>query len=207
MCFCFATLVPSKFSSHGRGGGVGRSRPSEAGGGGMSVGSSGRGNTFSSATRHKNALFNFITLQFPIFNYCHWILFSDFTSKYKYPYWLDCNLTRHLYFQNIFLFSFLWIVYCSISASGVTLNADLEPNIHHQTPMTCTHGYSHFIHFKTVQNRSGNTFFKYINFFVATVLEVPFSVLMKGVSQHFCPYNECTSHWCLVMGFCLKVCI
>ncbi len=31
---------------------------------------------------------------------------------------------------------------------SVTLNADLEPKIHHQTPRT--YGYSHFIHFKTV---------------------------------------------------------
>ncbi len=30
----------------------------------------------------------------------------------------------------------------------VTLNADLEPKMNHQTPMT--YGYSHFIHFKTV---------------------------------------------------------
>ncbi len=35
-----------------------------------------------------------------------------------------------------------------LNTSGVTLNADLEPKIHHQTPMT--YGYSHFIHFKTV---------------------------------------------------------
>ncbi len=34
--------------------------------------------------------------------------------------------------------------------SGVTLNADLDPKIHHQTPMTCIYGYSRFIHFKTV---------------------------------------------------------
>ncbi len=25
-----------------------------------------------------------------------------------------------------------------LNTSGVTLNADLEPKIHHQTPMTCT---------------------------------------------------------------------
>ncbi len=35
-----------------------------------------------------------------------------------------------------------------LNTSGVTLNADLEPKIHHQTPMT--YEYSHFIHFKTV---------------------------------------------------------
>ncbi len=31
-----------------------------------------------------------------------------------------------------------------------------------------------------------------------------FSLLKKGVSQYFCPYNERTSHWCLVMSFWLK---
>ncbi len=29
----------------------------------------------------------------------------------------------------------------------------------------------------------------------------------EGVSQYFYPFNECTSHWCLVMSFWLKVCI
>ncbi len=38
-------------------------------------------------------------------------------------------------------------------------------------------------------------------------LEVPFSLLKKGVSQYFCPYNECTSHWCLGIRLWLKVCI
>ncbi len=49
----------------------------------------------------------------------------------------------------------------------VTLNPDLEPKIHHQTPLTSTYGHSHF---KTY-NRGGNTIFKYINYvsiFVAT---------------------------------------
>ncbi len=36
-----------------------------------------------------------------------------------------------------------------LNTSGVTLNVDLEPKAHQQTPMT-TYGYSHFIHFKTV---------------------------------------------------------
>ncbi len=35
-----------------------------------------------------------------------------------------------------------------LNTSGVTLNADLEPKTHHQTPMT--YGYSYFIHFKTI---------------------------------------------------------
>ncbi len=42
---------------------------------------------------------------------------------------------------------------------------------------------------KTVAT-DGNTIFKYMNYvsiFVATVLEVHFSVLKKGVSQYFCP--------------------
>ncbi len=33
-----------------------------------------------------------------------------------------------------------------------------------------------------------------------------FSVLKKG-RQYFCLYSVCTSHWCLVMSFWLKVCI
>ncbi len=37
-----------------------------------------------------------------------------------------------------------------MKTSGVILNADFEPQTHHQTPMTCTYGFSHFIHFKTV---------------------------------------------------------
>ncbi len=41
----------------------------------------------------------------------------------------------------------------------------------------------------------------------ATVSEVHFSVLKKGVSQYFCLYSVCTSHWCLVMSFWLKICI
>ncbi len=59
--------------------------------------------------------------------------------------------------------------------SGVTLNPELEPKTHHQTPMTCAYGY------KTLQC-TRNTIFKYINYvsiFVATVLEVHDSVLSK----------------------------
>ncbi len=47
----------------------------------------------------------------------------------------------------------------------------------------------------------------YVPIVVATDLEVHFSVLKKGVSQYFCLYSVCTSHWCLVMSFWLKVCI
>ncbi len=76
--------------------------------------------------------------------------------------------------------------------------------------MTCTYGFSHFRHFQNCCNRDGNTIFKYMNYVhivVATDLEVHFSVLKKGVSQYFCLYGVCTSHWCLVMSFWLKVCI
>ncbi len=38
----------------------------------------------------------------------------------------------------------------------------------------------------------------YVPIVVATDLEVHFSVLKKGVSQYFCLYSVCTSHWCLV---------
>ncbi len=47
----------------------------------------------------------------------------------------------------------------------------------------------------------------YVPIVVATDLEVHFSVLKKGVSQYFCLCSVCTSHWCLVMSFWLKVCI
>ncbi len=70
------------------------------------------------------------------------------------------------------------------NTSGVTVNADLEPKTHHQTPMTCTYVYSHFRHFQNCCNRDGNTIFKYMNYVsivVATDLEVHFSVLKKGV--------------------------
>ncbi len=80
----------------------------------------------------------------------------------------------------------------------VNLNADLEPKIHYQTPMTCTYGKS----FHTLQNccnRGGNNIFKYTNYVSIFVATVPFSLLKKELSPYFCPYNECTSHWCLVI--------
>ncbi len=70
--------------------------------------------------------------------------------------------------------------------------------------MTCTYGFSHFRHLQNCCNRDGNTIFKYMNYVpivVATDLEVHFSVLKKGVSQYFCLYSVCTSHWCLVNTF------
>ncbi len=41
----------------------------------------------------------------------------------------------------------------------------------------------------------------YVPTVVATDLEVYFSVLKKGMSQYFCLYSVCTSHWCLVNTF------
>ncbi len=43
-----------------------------------------------------------------------------------------------------------WSAERQLNTSGATLNADLEPKTHHQTPMTYAYIYSHFIHFKTV---------------------------------------------------------
>ncbi len=97
-----------------------------------------------------------------------------------------------------------------LCTSDFSQHGDLEPKTHHQTPMTCTYGFSRFRHFQNCCNRDGNTIFKYMNYVsivVATDLEVHFSVLKKGVSQYFCPYSVCTSHWCLVKSFWLKVCI
>ncbi len=47
----------------------------------------------------------------------------------------------------------------------------------------------------------------YVPIVVATDLEVHFSVLKKGVSQYFCLYSVCTSHWCLVMSIHIRVCL
>ncbi len=61
---------------------------------------------------------------------------------------------------------------------------NLETKTHHQTPMTCTYGYSNFRHLQNCCNRDGNKIFKYMNYVpivVATDLEVHFSVLKKGV--------------------------
>ncbi len=74
---------------------------------------------------------------------------------------------------------------------------------HHQTPMTCTYGFSHFRHFQNCSNRDEIQFLNtWIMFpsLLPQILEVHFSVLKKGC-QYFCLYSVCTSHWCLVMSF------
>ncbi len=65
---------------------------------------------------------------------------------------------------------------------------------------------SHFIHFKTVATEVEIHFLSTL-FICCHSLEVPFSLLKNGVSQYFCPYNECTSHWCLGIRLWLTVCI
>ncbi len=60
----------------------------------------------------------------------------------------------------------------------MTLNVDLEPKIHHQTPMTCTYVYSHFIHFKTIATEVEIQFLSTL-LFCCHSWEVPFSLLKK----------------------------
>ncbi len=66
--------------------------------------------------------------------------------------------------------------------------------------------------FHTLQNccnRGGNTILSTWIIFPSLFPQFgsAFSLLKKGVCQFFCPYNECTSHSCLVMSFWLKICI
>ncbi len=67
------------------------------------------------------------------------------------------------------------------------LDWSAEKKAKHQTPMTCTYGYSHFIHVKTVAT-GGNTIFKYINYvsiFVATVWKCLFLFWRRGCPNTF----------------------
>ncbi len=111
------------------------------------------------------------------------------------------------------LFFFIFFLHCPLSGPVLTsISLLIIPCMivyvtNKQEPW---YGYSHFRHFQNYCNRDGNTIFKYMNYVpivVATDLEVHFSVLKKGVSQYFCLYSVCTSHWCLVMSFWLKFCI
>ncbi len=67
----------------------------------------------------------------------------------------------------------------------MTVNADLETKTHHQTPMTCTYGFSHFRHLQNCCNRDGNTIFKYMNYVPATDLEVAFFCSKEGGANTF----------------------
>ncbi len=78
--------------------------------------------------------------------------------------------------------------------SGVTLNADLENKNSSQTPMTCTHGYIHFIHLKNVANEVDIQLLSTLISLLQQFASAFFSSKEGGV-QYFCPYNECTSHW------------
>ncbi len=85
-----------------------------------------------------------------------------------------------------------WLV-CrkQLNTSGVTLN---EPQTHHQTPMTCTYGYSHFIHTKTVATEVEIQFLSTWIMFPSLLPQFgsAFFSSKEGVCQYFCPYNECT---------------
>ncbi len=96
----------------------------------------------------------------------------------------------------------------SLTPSGVTVIARPWAKTHHQTPMTCTYtidksiGTPPSLEQKNALQICGNdgniihVFKNCISISVATVLEV---------SKMTVPI--CTSHWCLVMSFWLKVCI
>ncbi len=84
-----------------------------------------------------------------------------------------------------------WLV-CrkQLNTSGVTLNADLGPKMHQQTPITCTYGIVHIISYtsKLLQQRWKYIFLVHA-FLYCHSLEVPFSLLKKGVTQYFWKYS------------------
>ncbi len=88
-------------------------------------------------------------------------------------------------------------------------NEDLEPKTHHQTPMTYSYGYSHFIHFKTVATEVEIQFLSTWIMFPSLLPQFGSALFSskEGASQYFCPYNECTSHWCLVSFWIRHPCL
>ncbi len=62
--------------------------------------------------------------------------------------WLLSTVCQKV-FHNSMFFSVLLVWYEII----YLCNAILEPKTRHQTPMTCTYVYSHFIHFQTVATK------------------------------------------------------
>ncbi len=58
--------------------------------------------------------------------------------------------TKHATYQIVLPIIYL---HCFKGKFTVTLYADLEPKTHHQTPMTCTYGFSHFRHLQNCCNR------------------------------------------------------
>ncbi len=95
------------------------------------------------------------------------------------------------------------------NTSGVTVNADLSQKLITKHQWLVHMGSVILDTSKTVATEIEIQFLNtwICSIVVATDLEVHFSVLKKGVSQYFCLYSVCTSHWCLVMSFWLKVCI
>ncbi len=95
-----------------------------------------------------------------------------------------------------------------IPAEHLWCDLKCKPWAKHSSPNTNDIWVQSFIKLQKYCNRGGNAIFKYMNYvsiFVATAWKCLFS--SKEGDQYFCPYNECTSHWCLVMNFWLKVCI
>ncbi len=76
-------------------------------------------------------------------------------------------------YANVHYIAYLFTIY---------INADLEPKTHHQTPMTCTYGFSHLDTSKTVATEMEIQFLNmnYVPIVVATYLEVHFFCSKEG---------------------------
>ncbi len=74
-----------------------------------------------------------------------------------------------------------------------TLNADIEPRIHHQTAMTCTvMGHPSLAEKKALPicgNKDGN------------IIHVLKNCICNSFEVYEMTVPICTSHWCLVMNF------
>ncbi len=79
-----------------------------------------------------------------------------------------------------------------------TVNADLEPKTHHQTPMT--YGYSHFIHFKTIATEME---IQFLNTYIMFLSLLPqfwsaFSVQRRGCLNTFVHIVHQVCSWQLI---------
>ncbi len=105
--------------------------------------------------------------------------------------------------SNEWRFGLLLVISMS---TNLNVYADLEPEIHHK--------HQWLIHMCTVisytskllHRKAEIQFLSTYNYLLPMFGSVLFSS-KKGCPEYFCPYDECTSHWCLVMSFWLKVCI
>ncbi len=75
--------------------------------------------------------------------------------------------------------------------------------------MTCTYGFSHFRHLQNCCYRDEIQLLNTWIMFPSLLPQIWKCILLflKKGCQYFCLYSVYTSHWCLVMSFCLKVCI